>query len=913
MPTLFISYAREDADFVHALRANLARQGIDSVGDWSLTTGEPYLERLRELNLGSHALLFVITPDSINSEACRQELAFAVEHGKQILPVLRRDHGDDSQLDSALRAPHWTYLRVGDDLEQGTLQLARAVNTDFSLMEMHARLLLAAQAWEDHARSTSYLLRRDALSSAETWLADASGQLRRLPQPTHLQTELIVASQRARRRGVRDAYAIGSGILLVLTALLIFALIQRSNALDALTGERKAREQAEAEAQAATANLIATRARQASIDSPQVGALLAAEAARRLQAHSQPVTSAVGQTLIDLFTRVSGIGLRGHRVDSLPAGSGDKPGGTLVSAVAISPDSKWIATGDGDGRILLRTSAQPDAWIELRRGTPTSSLDHRQEIQSLQFSADSSRVAASKLGDVRVWNISGPPREIARCAVDNTFVHGVLFAGGGRWLVMTSQAGIRVCDIEAPDKLSPLLAESAGEYRATLASDGELVVSANGRVWHWRDGSLVRKLPGMDGQFFSIAASPKGDRVAVGTVEGKVHVWTIGTGAHDVFEIGGLIGSVAFSPDGTALAAASSNRAVMIWDLTGQNKPLIFKHPDEVTIVAFDPTGQFVATVGRDRLVRLWNTYWDFTPLPIVLDGLTADGENLSFASDGSFFVGSGYEPIARLWRLNGLSPGVQVFQRSRNDGYSSLAASWASLRSAVVMRQTGRTAWSIATKARLGSVASRGEATMAAFATDERHVALAGSGFVDWIDLRDNSSRRLVAPHGLVLTRIAVAPDARLVAAGTRSGPSLVWDVSSDGPPHILTGQTASVIDVAFAPDGKLLASATQEAIRIWSVHDFEATPLRLDAKVIRAFDPNAFGWTHIESIVFLADQKIAATTNIDAIAVWDLDWADLVTRACETAGRSLSVSEIVDQLDGTVASSCAPAPRQR
>src|SRR5262245_14959954 len=85
--TVFISYAREDRRFAIDLVKNLEARGIGVKGDWLLTTGEDYAKRLREFNLGAHALIFIISPDSIKSEACLNELALAAEHKKQILPV----------------------------------------------------------------------------------------------------------------------------------------------------------------------------------------------------------------------------------------------------------------------------------------------------------------------------------------------------------------------------------------------------------------------------------------------------------------------------------------------------------------------------------------------------------------------------------------------------------------------------------------------------------------------------------------------------------------------------------------------------------------------------------------------------------------------------------------------------------
>jgi hypothetical protein len=102
---VFISYAREDEVFVDELVKKLDQYNVEPVGDWLLTPGEKYEVKLRDLNLRAQCLIFVITPDSIKSQACLNELATAVENKKQVLPVSRRDHGEDSRLDSALRAP----------------------------------------------------------------------------------------------------------------------------------------------------------------------------------------------------------------------------------------------------------------------------------------------------------------------------------------------------------------------------------------------------------------------------------------------------------------------------------------------------------------------------------------------------------------------------------------------------------------------------------------------------------------------------------------------------------------------------------------------------------------------------------------------------------------------------------------
>ena len=119
-------------------------------------------------------------------------------------------------------------LRDGDDFETGIKGLVNAVNTDFEMMQTHGRLLLAADNWNSNGRNRSYLLRKDGLKEAETWLAQTSAQPGKLPQPTPLQVEFIFSGRRARGRASRIAFGVVLAIALSLSALTIYAFAQRS-------------------------------------------------------------------------------------------------------------------------------------------------------------------------------------------------------------------------------------------------------------------------------------------------------------------------------------------------------------------------------------------------------------------------------------------------------------------------------------------------------------------------------------------------------------------------------------------------------------------------------------------------------------------------------------------------------------
>jgi TIR domain-containing protein len=119
MPDVFISYARGDEAFVSRLRRALIEAGKDVWLDFeeiSPTAG--WLEEVEHAIDSAPALAFVISPDSLASDHCAQELERAIALGKRIVPVLRRDPNRTPVPDS-LAQEDWISMREGDDFDAG--------------------------------------------------------------------------------------------------------------------------------------------------------------------------------------------------------------------------------------------------------------------------------------------------------------------------------------------------------------------------------------------------------------------------------------------------------------------------------------------------------------------------------------------------------------------------------------------------------------------------------------------------------------------------------------------------------------------------------------------------------------------------------------------------------------------------
>jgi len=76
------------------------------------------------------------------------------------------------------------------------------------------------------------------------------------------------------------------------------------------------------------------------------------------------------------------------------------------------------------------------------------------------------------------------------------------------------------------------------------------------------------------------------------------------------------------------------------------------------------------------------------------------------------------------------------------------------------------------------------------------------------------------VNTSGGFVDSVALAPDGSLVATGQRNGPIRLWAAADPKEPIALDGQRQAVVDLAFAPNGRMLASLgrhKESALRFW------------------------------------------------------------------------------------------------
>src|SRR5215469_918998 len=141
MADIFISYAREDKDFVRRLDECLKSRGREAWVDWEdIRPTEDFMQAIYGAIEGVDTFVFVLTPDSATSIVCGREIAHAVAYNKRIVPVVARDVNAET-VPEALAKLNWIFCRESDDFEKATDTLISAFDTDLEWVRAYTRLL----------------------------------------------------------------------------------------------------------------------------------------------------------------------------------------------------------------------------------------------------------------------------------------------------------------------------------------------------------------------------------------------------------------------------------------------------------------------------------------------------------------------------------------------------------------------------------------------------------------------------------------------------------------------------------------------------------------------------------------------------------------------------------------------------
>ena len=271
-----------------------------------------------------------------------------------------------------------------------------------------------------------------------------------------------------------------------------------------------------------------------------------------------------------------------------------------LTAVAFSPDGRFVAAGDLNGSIEVwrLPELKPEARLRLEGGG----------LAVLTFSPDS-RVLAAAGRSVRLWNAAGWTfaREIGPPGVGYGTVR---FSPDGRVLVTNNVSG----------RIEFWNAANGARERTLccMAVSGDLAFSPDGarlaaggnypRLWELASGhEILRFVPTREPGFGAITYSPDGGRVATGSEDGTARIWQASTGQQlrATSQQKDHVESVAFKGAGKVLAFAVRKGAVVLWDTDSGAEQQVA--PIATSNVAFSADGRWLGFAVPPVTLQLWD------------------------------------------------------------------------------------------------------------------------------------------------------------------------------------------------------------------------------------------------------------------------------------------------------------------
>ena len=461
---------------------------------------------------------------------------------------------------------------------------------------------------------------------------------------------------------------------------------------------------------------------------------------------------------------------------------------------------------------------------------------HTAPVHSLLFSPCGQYLSGASLGaTVQIWDIQSESLVMEPITYDGNRVRLIYAADGALWVADLCEDKVVIWDALMGKKLNEFETLSSCHRASCFSNDGTqfAICNTRGDVQVWKADSLSTEslFSRFKSTAYSVAFLQEG-RTLVSNHWGTTGkwFWDVASGeAQRVFPL--LTERISFfqkgmvlSPCEELLAVDTSDANIEVWHIASEALIAeLTEHEKRGITLAFSPTGDHLVSGGWADESYIWDVVlWEKRHALIEQTGSVVD---IAFHPDGKLFVTSSRDGTARLWNVE---TGEQVAPLPLPDTLEDTTRYRGEPEEIERVINGGNLQWkrhqhiqSIVFSP-CGTLIAGGLGTwLAAGLTNEIRI---------W-DTETLETRMIILPsQGRIRPwALTFSPCGRYLVSGAwwhrglDKTPIRFWEIATGEHIHTFWAHSTDVQDVAFSPDGMLLASGSFDGtVLIWDVKPF-------------------------------------------------------------------------------------------